>query len=113
MDFISRDHISTLLASIFVPVKKKDNAIRQVGDGECIRHIIGKTNTRLLKENIMYAAGTLQTCAGLESAIHSARSFKDQNSECLLLVDRVARLVIFRPNFRNLALFQVGWPKKI
>jgi len=26
---------------------------------------------------------------------------------------RVSRLVFFRPNFRNLASFQVGWPKKI
>jgi len=25
---------------------------------------------------------------------------------------RVARLAFFRPNFRNLASFQVDWPKK-
>jgi len=25
---------------------------------------------------------------------------------------RVSRLAFFRPNFRNLALFEAGWPKK-
>ena len=29
------------------------------------------------------------------------------------MLSRVARLAFFRPNFRNLATFQVGWPKKI
>jgi len=28
-------------------------------------------------------------------------------------VTKVARLTFFRPNFRNLALFEVGWPKML
>jgi len=46
----------------------------------------------VLKEDIIHAVGTLQTCVGLESgieaAIHAVRkSFEEDNSECLLLVD--------------------------
>ena len=89
MDTIPYDYISTLLACTLVPLKKKDNGIRPVGVGECLRRIIGKTTTGLLKKDIIHAVGT---CAGLESgieaAIHAVRkSFEEDNSECLLLVD--------------------------
>ena len=92
MDTIPHGYISTLLACRLVPLKKKDNGIRPVGVGECLRRIIGKTITGLLKEDIIHAVGTLQTCVGLESgieaAIHAVRkSFEEDNSECLLLVD--------------------------
>ena len=91
MDTIPHDYISTLLTCRLVPLKKKDNGIRPVGVGECLRRIIGKTITGL-KEDIIHTVGTLQTCAGLESgieaAIHAVRkSFEEDNSECLLLVD--------------------------
>ena len=44
------------------------------------------------RHHTVHAVGTLQTCAGLESgieaAIHAVRkSFEEDNSECLLLVD--------------------------
>ena len=91
-DIIPHDYISTLLACRLVPLKKKDNGIRPVGVGECLRRIIGKTITGLLKEDIIHAVGTLtlQTCAGLESGIEAAiyavrKSFEEDNSECLLL----------------------------
>jgi len=53
--------------------------------------IISKTITRLLKEDIIRAARTLQTCArlesGIETVIHSVRkSFQDHNNECLLFI---------------------------
>jgi len=72
--------------------KKKDNSTSSVGVSECLRQIIGKTITGLLKEDIIHAVGTLQTCVGLElgieAAIHAVRkSFGEDNSECLLLVD--------------------------
>jgi len=43
-------------------------------------------------EDIIHAVGTLQICAGLESSIEAAiqavtKSFEEDNSECLLLVD--------------------------
>ena len=91
-DTIPHDYISTLLACRLVPLKKKDNGISPVGIGKCLWQIIGKTITGLLKEDIIHAVGTLQTCAGVESgieaAIHAVRkSFEEINSECLLLVD--------------------------
>ena len=45
------------------------------GVGECLRRIIGKTITGLLKEDIIHAVGTLQTCAGLESGIDSKQQY--------------------------------------
>ena len=49
-DTIPHDHISALLASRLVPLKKKDNSIRcrwmpALGDSECLRWIIGKIIT--------------------------------------------------------------------
>ena len=81
-DTIPQDYISTLLTCRLVPLKKKDNGIRPVGVGECLRRIIDKTITGLLKEDIIHAVGTLQTCAGLESGIEAAihavkKSFED------------------------------------
>ena len=81
MDTILHDYISTLLTCRLVSVKKKDNGIRPVGADECLWRIISKTSktiktqnnvisktiTGLLKEDIIHAVGTLQTCAGLES----------------------------------------------
>ena len=89
---ILHQHISTLLVCRLVPPKKKDNGIRTVGVGECLRQIIGKAITRLLKEDIIRAAGTVQTCtrlqSGVEATIYSVRkSFLDKHSESLLLVD--------------------------
>ena len=89
---IPQYYISTLLACRLVLLNKKDKGISSVGAGECLRRIIGKTITGLLKENTTHAVGTLPTCAGLESgieaAIHAVRkSFKEDSSECLLVVD--------------------------
>jgi len=90
-EIIPHDHISSLLACRLVPQKKKDNGIRPVSVGECLCRIIGKTITRLLTDDIIHSARTLQIYArlesGIEAAICSVRSFKDQNSECLLLAD--------------------------
>ena len=63
MDTIPHDYISTLLACRLVLLKKKDNGIRPVGVGECLRRITSKTITGLLKEDMIHAVGTLQTCA--------------------------------------------------
>jgi len=81
--------LEKLLPTPMVPLKKKDNGIRPVGVDECLRRIIGKTITGLLKEDIICAAGTLQTCAGVESGIEAAthavrKSYEEESSECLL-----------------------------
>ena len=54
--------------------------------------IIGKSVINILKQDIIYASGSLQTCAGIESgieaAVHSmATKFQEKSSEALLLVD--------------------------
>jgi len=91
-DTIPHDHISTLLACRLVALKKKDNGIWLVGAGECLQLIIDKTITGLLKEDTICAVGTLQTCVTLESGSETAtyavrKSYEEENSECLLLVD--------------------------
>jgi len=91
-DTIPHDYISTLLSCRLVALKKKDNGIRPVGVDACLRRIIGKKIIGLLKEDIIHAVETLQTCAGLESSIEAAihavsKSFEEDKSECLLLVD--------------------------
>jgi len=40
------------------------------------------------------------------------KKIKLQNSLSNTVLIRVSRLVFFRPNFINLASFQVGWPIK-
>ena len=87
---VSRDghhfhnYISTFLACRLVLLKKKDNGVRPVGVDECLQRIIGKTIIGLLKEDIIHAVGTLQTCAGLESgieaAIHAVRKSIDEDN---------------------------------
>jgi len=53
-DTIPQDYIPTLLICRLVLLKKKDNGIRPVGVGECLRQIVGKTITGLPKEDIRY-----------------------------------------------------------
>ena len=57
-----------------------------------MRRIIGKVVVGSIKEDIIAAAGPLQTCAGLtsgiEASIHAMRSIFDNNdTEAVLLVD--------------------------
>jgi len=56
MDTIPHDYTSTLLACRLVPLKKRDNGIRPVGIGDCVRQIIDKIITGLLNEDIIRAA---------------------------------------------------------
>jgi len=72
MDTIPHDHISTFPACRLVPLTKKDNSIRPVAVGECLRRINAKTFTGLPKEDITHAVGTRQVCAGQESGIEAA-----------------------------------------
>jgi len=71
-DIIPHNYISILLACRLVPLKKKDDSIRPVGVGKCLQRIINKTITTLLKEDIIHAMGTIQTCARLEPGIEAA-----------------------------------------
>jgi len=66
--------------------------VRPIGIGETARRIIGKAILKIIKTDILDAAGSLQLCAGqeagCEAAIHAMRAvFQDSDSEAVLLVD--------------------------
>ena len=51
---------------------KDDHGVRPVGIGETLRMIIGKCIVRVVGEDVQIAAGSLQTCTGIESGIEAA-----------------------------------------
>ena len=66
--------------------------VRPIGIGELLRRIVGKLLIGVIKDDIVEAAGPLQTCAGLkggiEAAIHAMRhTFEKESTEAILLVD--------------------------
>jgi hypothetical protein len=75
-----------------VPLMKEDDGVRPVGIGETLRRIIGKCVLKVLATDVQEAAGSLQTCAGVESGIEAAihamdRTFQEDWCEAVLLVD--------------------------
>ena len=92
IEAIPYENISAYLSCRLVPLSKRDEGVRPVGIGETLRRIVGKTITRVLKQDIQQSCGTLQTCTGIESgieaAIHSVKSaFDEDGSEAAMLVD--------------------------
>jgi hypothetical protein len=90
-EYISPDSLTELLASRLVPLDKCPG-VRPIGIGEVLRRIIGKCVIEVIKDDIMAACGTLQTCggvkSGIEAAIHAmADQFAEERTEGLLLVD--------------------------
>ena len=72
--------------------KKGNPGVRPIGIGEILRRIIGKVVVGAIRDDIINAAGPLQTCAGLkagiEASIHAMRQIFDKDdTEALLLVD--------------------------
>ena len=94
---IHPDSLHELVANRLIPLDKgadKDGkpGVRPIGIGEVLRRIIGKVVINNIREDILKAAGPLQTCAGLksgiEASIHSMRSiFEKDETEAVLLVD--------------------------
>ena len=89
---VPASHTSELLAGRLIPLDKRGGGIRPIGIGEVLRRIIAKSVASVLRCNIQRAAGTLQTCSGIESgiegAIHAMReTFELETSEGMLLVD--------------------------
>jgi hypothetical protein len=83
--------LKEFLSCRLIPLDKNPG-VRPIGVGEVLRRIIGKAIMRVLKQDIVHASGTLQTCAGIESgieaAIHSmATAFQDSKAQAILLVD--------------------------
>ena len=72
--------------------KELKPGVRPIGIGEILRRIVGKLLVGVIREDIVDAAGPLQTCCGLrggiEAAIHAMRlTFEKETTEGLLLVD--------------------------
>ena len=72
--------------------KHGNPGVRPIGIGEILRRIIGKVVINNIRNDILQAAGPLQTCAGLkagiEASIHSMRKIFDRDeTEAVLLVD--------------------------
>jgi len=86
------EHAEPITASRLIPAKKNPDGIRPIGVGEVIRRIIGRCIMKVVKNDVMKAAGNLQLCAGqqagAEAAIHAMSNiFKDDSCEAVLLVD--------------------------
>ena len=83
---------SEVLAGRLIPLDKGGGGIRPIGIGEVLRRVISKAVTSSLKREIQDAAGSLQTCsgveAGIEAAVHAMRmTFDEEETEAMLLVD--------------------------
>ena len=70
----------------------KNPGIRQMGVGEVLRRIVGKTVSGFLKEEIREAASPLHVCAdhnaGAEAAIHAmSQVFEEEGTDGILLID--------------------------
>ena len=94
---IHPDCLHEFVACRLVPLdkgadKQGNPGVRPIGIGEILRRLVGKVVVGNIREDIIKAAGPLQTCAGLkagiEASIHAMRSiFEEEMTEVLLLVD--------------------------
>ena len=96
-DDINPDVMHELIANRLIPLDKGEDkqgnpGVRPIGIGEILRRLIGKVVVGNIRDDIINAAGPLQTCAGLksgiEASIHAMRQiFEKDDTEALLLVD--------------------------
>ena len=66
--------------------------VRPIGVGEVVRRVIGKCVTKVTKQDVIEASGSLQVCAGQksgsEAAIHAMHDiFEADNTDAVLLID--------------------------
>ena len=70
--------IELILANRLIPLDKANGEVWPIGVGEVLRRVIGKCVTKVTKQDIVNACGSLQVCAGLASggdaAIHAMHS---------------------------------------
>ena len=89
--------LKEFLANRLIPLDKGETkegkpGVRPIGIGEVLRRITGKLLIGVIKNDIIDAAGPLQTCSGLksgiEAAVHAMRKiFEREETEAILLVD--------------------------
>lgn len=100
---LSTEHVDPLglmplLNNCLIPLDKNPG-VRPIGVGETLRRIIGKTVLSVLKDNILFAAGVTQVCAGhpagCEAAIHALRKvFASLDSDAVLYLLMLTMLSI-------------------
>ena len=90
-EYVDPAALESLLTNRGIAIDKCPG-LRPVGVGEIIRRVIGKAIMHVTGEHVQEAVGALQLCAGhplgVESAIHSMRSFfEDDHNDGILLID--------------------------
>ena len=91
------DTLHEFVACRLIPLDKGADkwgnpGVRPIGIGEILRRLVGKVVVGNIREDIINAAGPLQTCAGLkagiEASIHAMRCiYEEEETEAVLLVD--------------------------
>ena len=91
------DSLTEFVACRLIPLDKGSDkwgnpGVRPIGIGEILRRLVGKVVVSNIREDIIKAAGPLQTCAGLkagiEATVHAMRTiYEDDGTEGILLVD--------------------------
>ena len=70
--------IEPLLANRLIPLDKGEGQVRPIGVGEVIRRIVAKCVTKVTKEDVLEASGSLQLCvghkSGSEAGIHAVHN---------------------------------------
>ena len=94
---VHRNSLAEFVACRLIPLDKGADkfgnpGVRPIGIGEVLRRLVGKVVVSNIREDIIKAAGPLQTCAGLkagiEASIHAMKSIYDnEETEAILLVD--------------------------
>ena len=90
---VSPSSIEALLSCRLVPLNKNPG-VRPIGVGEVMRRVIGKAILKVVKKDVMAAAGPLQVCSGIpsggEAAVHAVRdTFEQTEAEGVLLIDAI------------------------
>ena len=86
------DHVEPLMACRLIPAKKQPDGIRPIGIGEVLRRIIARCVMEVTQNDVLKAAGNLQTCAGhkagAEAAVHAMNKiYRSHECDGVLLVD--------------------------
>ena len=84
----SADSLHEFVACRLIPLdkgpdKEGNPGVRPIGIGEILRRLVGKVVVENIKQDIINAAGPLQTCAGLkagiEASIHAMRNIYEDD----------------------------------
>ena len=100
-EYIDPATIEPILASHLIPLGKGNIKVRPIGVGEVIR-IIGKSVTKVTKQDILELSGLLQVCiehkSGSEAAVHTMNSLFRQEGRCSAASGCLKRLQYNKPS---------------